>query len=69
MGVKRVRLSRGALGCSRGGDALDRPPGILTRMTRAARQKAAQQWQLAIDEWALSRSSRRVDPTRPVPAM
>jgi len=41
-------------------EALERPPGILTRMTRAARDKAAQQWRLVLDEWGESRDAFRL---------
>ena len=40
-------------------ESLERPPGLVARMTRGAREKAAQQWRLALDEWGESQTAFR----------
>jgi hypothetical protein len=41
-------------------DALERPPGIVGRVTARARDEAARQWRLAVDEWGESREALRL---------
>jgi len=41
-------------------DALERPPGIVGRVTSAARREAARQWRLAVEEWGESRAALRL---------